>query len=261
MVTSLVLASCGLPAVEEEEAGTPLKEVIVDAELVTEEDVIEEEIQPGLAEFKVKSLTVSPAEVTVGKSYRVIVDVANIGEIAGEYEVILRVNDDIEETQQITLAAGATGTVNFILLEEQRGTYRVNVDGQSGTLIVKASPIITPTPTPPSLGTLVVTADTTIPEGTFGDRSINVTITCHGIANASARLRLTGGGTAGTILLTTGGGGTGVYRAGGEAIEGRENIHGMMDTLLDDGYKLVEVAWDKPGVWEGQYPWHVVLPR
>ncbi|MFC1593124.1 hypothetical protein ACFL4C_03830 [Candidatus Omnitrophota bacterium] len=42
-----------------------------------------------------------------------------------------------------------------------------------------------------------------------------------------------------------------MYRAGGEVIEVRESINGMMATLLDDGYKLVEVAWDEPGVWEG----------
>ncbi|MFC2004100.1 hypothetical protein ACFLUK_00960 [Chloroflexota bacterium] len=45
----------------------------------------------------------------------------------------------------------------------------------------------TPTiiPTPLSPGTLVVTADTAIPEGDFGDRLINVTITRPGIADIS----------------------------------------------------------------------------
>jgi hypothetical protein len=43
----------------------------------------------------------------------------------------------------------------------------------------------------------------------------------------------------------------GMYRAGGESIEGRDNINAIMDTLLDNGYKLVEVAWNEPGVWEG----------
>ncbi len=104
------------------------------------------------------------------------------------------------------------------------------------------------TPTPLPLGTLVVTADTAIPAETFGDRLIEVTVISPGIADASARLRVTGEGTAGTILLISGGRGTAMYRPDGEA-EWEQNISGMVDTLLDDGYKLVEVAWDDYGVW------------
>ena len=57
---------------------------------------------------------------------------------------------------------------------------------------------------------------------------------------------MTGAGTKGTILLTTGGRGTRWYRVGEEG----NSINAMMDTLLDDGYKLVEIAWVEPGVWE-----------
>ncbi len=57
---------------------------------------------------------------------------------------------------------------------------------------------------------------------------------------------MTGAGTKGTILLTTGGRGTRWYREGEES----NSINAMMDTLMDDGYKLVEIAWVEPGVWE-----------
>ena len=65
------------------------------------------------------------------------------------------------------------------------------------------------------------------------------------------RVRVTGMGDKGTVVLTTGGRGTSLYRAGGESVEGRDYINAMMDILLADGYLLVEVAWDRPGVWEG----------
>ena len=51
--------------------------------------------------------------------------------------------------------------------------------------------------------------------------------------------------------MTVGGRGTGWYRVEGESKEGSDNINGMMDTLLVDGYKLVEVRWVEPGIWEG----------
>ena len=57
------------------------------------------------AEFKVESLIVSPAEVITGRSSTVTVDVTNIGEIKGDYEVTLRVNDEVTETKKVTLAA------------------------------------------------------------------------------------------------------------------------------------------------------------
>ncbi|MFC2041800.1 CARDB domain-containing protein [Chloroflexota bacterium] len=123
-------------------------------EAATNEDVAqveetEEEAQPKPAEFNTEALVISPTEVTKGRSSTVTVDVTNIGEIEGDYQVTLRVNDEIAETKKVTLAAGATETVSFTLLEEEPGTYVVNVDGLSGTLVVKARPIVTPTPTPP----------------------------------------------------------------------------------------------------------------
>ena len=85
----------------------------------------------------------------------------------------------------------------------------------------------------------------------FGNRCIRTIVTCPGIADATVRLRVSGTGTKGTILLTLGGRGTGWYRVEEESVEGSDNINGMMDTLLVDGYKLVEVRWVGPGIWEG----------
>ena len=51
--------------------------------------------------------------------------------------------------------------------------------------------------------------------------------------------------------MTVGGRGTDWYRVEGESVERSGYTNGMMDTLLVDGYKLVEVRWVAPGVWEG----------
>ena len=110
-----------------------------------------------------------------------------------------------------------------------------------------ATSTATPTPTVPPrlLGMLTQVVDEGCPDS-FGDQCKRAVVTCPGIDDAAVNLRVTGAGTKGTILLTTGGRGTRLYKGGEE-----DNItNAMMDTLLDDGYKLVEIAWVSPGIWE-----------
>ena len=117
------------------------------------------------------------------------------------------------------------------------------------TLIPSPTPTSTPTPTPTDttlpLGALQQVTDEECP-GSFGDQCKSAVVTCPEIDDAAVNLRVTGASTKGTILLTTGGRGTRWYRVGEEG----NSINAMMDTLLDDGYKLVEIAWVEPGVWE-----------
>ena len=63
-------------------------------------------------------------------------------------------------------------------------------------------------------------------------------------------VRVTGAGPSGTVILTTGVLGTSWYRARGESVEGRDYTNGMMDTLLDDGFRLTELHWTQLGIWE-----------
>ena len=102
-----------------------------------------------------------------------------------------------------------------------------------------------------SLGTLVVSTDGECETEDFGDRCIEFTVACSGIADATGTLRVTGTGAEGTVVLTTGGKGTGLFRNTGGSPEGQEVVHGFVDTLLADGFRLVELAWDEFGIWEG----------
>jgi hypothetical protein len=75
-------------------------------------------------------------------------------------------------------------------------------------------------------------------------------VSCPSVADASVRLHLTGSGTSGTMLLTTGDLGTGFYSAGGEAGEEADTTAAAMTAMRAEGLRLIEVAWEKPGVWE-----------
>ena len=100
------------------------------------------------AEFELSGLTISPSEAGVGEEVSIQVTVENVGEDEGSTEVTLKVDGDEVDSEEVTVAAGATRTVTFTHSESAAGTYAIKVDGQSGTLTVTAGPGPTPTPTP-----------------------------------------------------------------------------------------------------------------
>jgi Tol biopolymer transport system component len=88
------------------------------------------------AEFQISNLTIRPSEVEAGTEVVVSLDVANTGGSEGTYTAILEINGDIEETKNITVAAGITETVSYQLTEDTPGMYAVSLDGLTATLKV-----------------------------------------------------------------------------------------------------------------------------
>jgi len=73
-------------------------------------------------------------------------------------------------------------------------------------------------------------------------------LSCPGIADLTTRLRVTEPATAqrtGTIIFSTGGDGTNFYRDTSRA-------RPLFEALDKDGWLSVEVAWDSPGIWQGE---------
>jgi hypothetical protein len=80
------------------------------------------------AEFKTSTLTLSPESVTASWSSTITVDVTNIGEIKGDYDVTLKVNSIDFETKTVSLEGGAFDTVSFLVLKDVGGNYSIRVD-------------------------------------------------------------------------------------------------------------------------------------
>ena len=78
--------------------------------------------------FEVSNLTVDPAEVVLGNSVSVSVDVENIGHTQGTYTVTLEVDAVAKMTKEITLDANTLETVSFVVTEGL-GTHSVTADG------------------------------------------------------------------------------------------------------------------------------------
>ncbi|MFC2060789.1 hypothetical protein ACFLTZ_06900, partial [Chloroflexota bacterium] len=105
-----------------------------------------EALPPAPATFSTSDLSISPREVDIGGKVAISVMVANTGDLAGSYKVVLKVNGVVAETKEVTLSGGAEQKVTFSTTGDVGGSYAVDVNGLSGIYRVKAPP---PPPPPP----------------------------------------------------------------------------------------------------------------
>jgi len=97
---------------------------------------------PTPAAFSVSNLTVQPAEVQPKAAATISVLVANTGGTEGSHTVVLKINGVVEATKEVTVNAGLSKEVIFTTSKDIAGTYLVEVDGLSGSFIVKEKPVI-----------------------------------------------------------------------------------------------------------------------
>ncbi|MEE9583631.1 MAG: hypothetical protein V3W01_03100, partial [Dehalococcoidales bacterium] len=86
--------------------------------------------------FTISGLSISAAETGVGQGVAITVVVANSSNLAGSYEVILKINGEVEERREITLAGGASEAVTFNVTRDAADVYVVDVNGQLGSFVV-----------------------------------------------------------------------------------------------------------------------------
>ena len=88
--------------------------------------------------FAIGGLSVSPAEVNPGDKVSVGASVTNSGDLAGTYPIKLKVNGTSESTQGIAVAGGGSQSVSFTIARDAPGTYQLDINGLSGTFIVRS---------------------------------------------------------------------------------------------------------------------------
>jgi len=87
-------------------------------------------------EFTVANLVVSPEEISPGEDVTISVLATNTGGSTGSVSVVLRVEGEVEDTVDATLAPGASDTITFSATRDEAGTYGVTVNGLSGSFTV-----------------------------------------------------------------------------------------------------------------------------
>ena len=94
-------------------------------------------ISEGAAVFELSSLAVIPSVVEVGEEVSASVEVANTGEKAGSYTIILKINEEVEDEKSVTLGPDESVTVIFEVPATEEGTYSVDINGLSGSYDVE----------------------------------------------------------------------------------------------------------------------------
>ena len=111
---------------------------------------------PKPAEFVVSYLKIEPRQIELGGTVTISVNVTNVGETPGSYNVTLNVEEGlIISVKEVTLQGGESEIVEFEFVPEAEGIYDVDIEGMIGTIYV-VIPIPVP-PRPPYLSNLTVT--------------------------------------------------------------------------------------------------------
>jgi len=89
------------------------------------------------ADFVASGLSVNPTEVYIGEGVTIGTLITNTGNLAGSYKVILRIDNVVMDTREVTLEAGASKVLTFTIAKNVAGTYEVTIDSLSGTFVAR----------------------------------------------------------------------------------------------------------------------------
>jgi len=105
-------------------------------------------VTPSVADVTVTNVTVSPESVEVGENVTITATVENTGNATEIVPIVFKINGEEVKSVNVTVEANATETVEYVIVEEEAGTYTVTVDSASASFTVTALPTPTPSPTP-----------------------------------------------------------------------------------------------------------------
>jgi PKD repeat protein len=86
--------------------------------------------------IELQYLMVTPQQTTAGQPVTIMTNVVNTGSEAGNYNVTLKINGQVEQTQMVSVGAYGTQPVKFTTTKAQPGTYTVNIGDQKANFIV-----------------------------------------------------------------------------------------------------------------------------
>jgi len=97
---------------------------------------------PAPAAFQISKLLIVPTEVNVGEKVTITAEVINTGGTEGSYIVTLRIKDIVDRNETVTVAAGASKVVTFVIFPDAPGIYDVVVGTVSQEFTVVSEPQI-----------------------------------------------------------------------------------------------------------------------
>ncbi|MFC1846928.1 hypothetical protein ACFLYS_02585, partial [Chloroflexota bacterium] len=88
------------------------------------------------ASFEILELSVSPQEVYADEEVTVSATAVNSGDLEGSYEVVLMIDNEVEQSRQISLAGKTSQVVSFVVSRDSPSLYAVNINGLLGSFVV-----------------------------------------------------------------------------------------------------------------------------
>ncbi|NLE05265.1 MAG: hypothetical protein GX638_10775, partial [Crenarchaeota archaeon] len=89
------------------------------------------------AEFELNNLLIDPQITEANSPVQISVNITNVGEASGTYEIKFYIDDVIEETETVQLLGGESKTVRITATRATIGSYSVKVDGLSGSFTIQ----------------------------------------------------------------------------------------------------------------------------
>jgi hypothetical protein len=98
--------------------------------------------EPKPAKFEVSNLAVSPYQVPPNQEVTISLKVTNTGGKSGDYGLQLKVDGTVKASKQVTVAAGTSQTVNFIITGDVAGKHQIEIAGLAGEFnVIKATTV------------------------------------------------------------------------------------------------------------------------
>ncbi|MFC1950557.1 hypothetical protein ACFLWD_02705 [Chloroflexota bacterium] len=103
------------------------------------------------AVFIISDLSITPDGVNIGEEVTISVLITNAGNLTDSYEVILKINEVVIDTEEVILANGADRIVTFKVSKNVADTYSIDISGLSGSFkVIKSADVLEPE-SPPAL--------------------------------------------------------------------------------------------------------------
>ena len=86
--------------------------------------------------ISITDLQIVPARVLQGNDLGIIVNVRNNGPNTVQYKIELKINGELKDSNQVTLASGNSQEITFVVTTDAAGEHEVAVDGLTGKFSV-----------------------------------------------------------------------------------------------------------------------------
>ena len=88
------------------------------------------------AQFSLQYLSITPQQTSAGQPVTITTNVVNTGDEAGNYNVALKINGQVEESKMVSVGPHGTQPVKFTVTKDQPGTYNVDILDKTGSFII-----------------------------------------------------------------------------------------------------------------------------